>query len=434
MYIKNPIAISQTDISNALDSALDQLTFTDPALHFIQLVDAAISIEPWRTEGYTLHYDSAALLPAEDSALEGMVALTSSNITLNSALYLNKGVGAGWDKIQDYGTKPFSTLPSEYKSQISQYAASNTIFSYGVDRAPINPATVNSLESYPVATPFTTSNNVGSLAVVHSYTCGASDYSSGGKGYIIGGTNGGAGSGSIVVQSHNFSSGPISVVNTGYPIGPLAIYRSIATSSCTDAYVHIGYQRLPSPPSGGVIPYGKSDDVRKYSFAGGAIGTFLGDLTAGPGVPGANLISFTYADGQQGIIKDYTRYQQWPFASDTPFSTNIVATVASQGGGWGYSTKSKGYFWVGGVSEEFNFANGTPVAVTPYSITPNAPAPIQYHGGNGNSETNAFWGTPRPGVPAGGFWNSFPFASGVGINVGARSTTNRGLYGGAAQD
>jgi hypothetical protein len=174
--------------------------------------------------------------------------------------------------------------------------------------------------------------------------------------------------------------------------------------------------------------------VQKYSFVGGSNASFLGDLTPGPGVPGANLVSFTYDDGQQGIIKDYTRYQQWPFASDTPFSTNIVATVASVGNGWGYSTKFKGYFWSGGVSEEFNFANGTPVAVTPYSITPNAPAPIQYHGGNGNSETNAFWATPHGGDPTGGFWNSFPFASGVGINVGARSTTNRGLYGGAAQD
>ena len=127
MYIKNPIAISQTDISNALDSALDQLTFTDPALHFIQLVDAAISIEPWRTEGYTLHYDSAALLPAEDSALEGMVALTSSIKTGKSALYLNKGVGAGWDKIQDYGTKSLPTVPFYYLS----YAGTNDGYVWG---------------------------------------------------------------------------------------------------------------------------------------------------------------------------------------------------------------------------------------------------------------------------------------------------------------
>jgi len=423
--------IPQARITSSLDSALDLFDSADPAIDFLQIVDAVVSIEPWKTQGYSLFYDSAGDLPIADSATEGMMVLTASVLTGNSTLYYS--TGTDWAKINDFAKKPLPSIPSSLKSVV-QYAASNTIFSYGVDRAFINPATVNSIESYPVATPFTTSNNVGSLDYVYSFTCGASDYSGGGKGYMIGGSNGAGGS--VIVQSHNFSSGPISMVNTGYPIGPRQIYRSIATSSYTDAYVHVGYQSLPTPPAGGVVPYGTSDDVRKYSFAGGAIGTFLGDLTPGPGVPGANLVSFTYADGQQGIIKDDTRYQQWPFASDTPFSTNIVATVGPVGGGWGYSTKSKGYFWSGGVSEEFNFANGTPIAVTPYSITPNAPAPIQYHGGNGNSETNAFWGTPNPGPtnPFSGQWHSFPFASGVGINVGARSTTNRGLYGGAAQD
>ena len=411
------MTIPQARITGSLDTALDLFDSADPAIDFLQIVDAVVSIEPWKTQGYSLYYDSAGDLPIADSATEGMMVLTASVPTGNSTLYYS--TGTNWAKINDFAKKPISSIPSSFKSGI-QYAASNTIFSYGTDRPQINPATVNSVESYPVATPFTTSSNVGSLAVVVSYLSGASDYSGGGKGLILGGFPL-----TTSIQSHNYSSGPISVVDTGDVLAE-ASYRSAATSSYTSAYLHSGYNS----------PTITTDNIQKYPFAGGSNASFIGDLTPGPGVPGANLVSFTYADGQQGIIKDYTRYQQWPFASDTPFSTNIVATVASVGNGWGYSTKSKGYFWSGGVSEEFNFANGTPVSVTPYSITPNAPAPIQYHGGNGNSETNAFWGTPNPGPtnPFSGQWHSFPFASGVGINVGTRSTTNRGLYGGAAQD
>ena len=118
MYTKNGSSIPQAVITGSLDSALAQFDSSDPALHFIQMVDAATSIDPWRTQGYTLHYDSEGSLPATDAALEGMVALTSSAVTGNSALYLNIGA-AGWDKIQDYGTKanediPWATPPATY--------------------------------------------------------------------------------------------------------------------------------------------------------------------------------------------------------------------------------------------------------------------------------------------------------------------------------
>jgi hypothetical protein len=411
------MTIPQARITGSLDSALDLFDSADPAIDFLQIVDAVVSIEPWKTQGYSLYYDSAGDLPIADSATEGMMVLTASVPTGNSTLYYS--TGTNWAKINDFAKKPISSIPSSLKSGI-QYAASNRIYAYGTDRPQINPATVNSVESYPVATPFTTSSNVGSLAVVVSYLSGASDYSGGGKGLILGGFPL-----TTSIQSHNYSSGPISVVDTGDVLAE-ASYRSAATSSYTSAYLHSGYNS----------PTITTDNIQKYPFAGGSNASFIGDLTPGPGVPGNNLLSFTYADGQQGIIKDYTRYQQWPFASDTPFSTNIVATVPSVGNGWGYSTKSKGYFWSGGVSEEFNFSNGTPVSVTPFSITPNAPSTVLYIAGNGNSETKAFWGTPNPG-PTGPFslqWHSFPFASGVGQYEGARSTTNRGIYGGAGQD
>lgn len=413
------MTIPQARITGSLDSALDLFDSADPAIDFLQIVDAVVSIEPWKTQGYSLYYDSAGDLPIADSATEGMMVLTASVPTGNSTLYYS--TGTNWAKINDFAKKPISSIPSSLKSGL-QYAASNRIYAYGTDRPQINPATVNSVESYPVATPFTTSSNVGSLAVVVSYLSGASDYSGGGKGLILGGFPL-----TTSIQSHNYSSGPISVVDTGDVLAE-ASYRSAATSSYTSAYLHSGYNS----------PTITTDNIQKYPFAGGSNASFIGDLTPGPGVPGNNLLSFTYADGQQGIIKDYTRYQQWPFASDTPFSTNIVATVPSNGSDnqWGYSTQSKGYFWMGGVSEEFNFSNGTPVSVTPFSITPNAPSTVVYFAGNGNSETKAFWGTPNPG-PTSPFsmqWHSFPFASGVGQYEGARSTTNRGKYGGAGQD
>jgi hypothetical protein len=109
MYIKNPIAISQTDISGLLDSAVAAFDSSDPILQIIQLIDAAITIEPWRTEGYSLYYDSEGSLPASDSALEGMTVITAGETTGISSLYLN--IGTRWDKIQEFETIPVPSIP-----------------------------------------------------------------------------------------------------------------------------------------------------------------------------------------------------------------------------------------------------------------------------------------------------------------------------------
>lgn len=109
MYIKNPIAISQTDISGLLDSAVAAFDSSDPILQIIQIIDAAITIEPWRTEEYSLYYDSEGSLPASDSALEGMTVITAGEKTGISSLYLN--IGTGWDKIQEFETIPVPSIP-----------------------------------------------------------------------------------------------------------------------------------------------------------------------------------------------------------------------------------------------------------------------------------------------------------------------------------
>jgi hypothetical protein len=125
MYIKNPIAISQTDISGLLDSAVAAFDSSDPILQIIQIIDAAITIEPWRTEEYSLYYDSEGSLPASDSALEGMTVITAGDTTGISSLYLN--IGTGWDKIQEFETIPVPSIPWI----IQTYAGTNDGYVWG---------------------------------------------------------------------------------------------------------------------------------------------------------------------------------------------------------------------------------------------------------------------------------------------------------------
>jgi hypothetical protein len=119
------MTIPQARITGSLDSALDLFDSADPAIDFLQIVDAVVSIEPWKTQGYSLYYDSAGDLPIADSATEGMMVLTASVPTGNSTLYYS--TGTNWAKINDFAKKPISSIPSSLKSGI-QYAASNRIY------------------------------------------------------------------------------------------------------------------------------------------------------------------------------------------------------------------------------------------------------------------------------------------------------------------
>lgn len=114
LYTKAGASIPQAVIAGTLDSALDQFDSSDPILHFIQLVDAAVSIEPWKSDGYRLYYDSAGLLPTTDSAYEGMTVLTSDFTTGAASLHLH--IGTEWQKV------------IQFDSAVSSFQADNQAF------------------------------------------------------------------------------------------------------------------------------------------------------------------------------------------------------------------------------------------------------------------------------------------------------------------
>lgn len=440
MYTKNPIAISQTDISGSLDSAIAAFDSSDPILHIVQIIDAAITIEPWRTQGYSLYYDSEGSLPAADSALEGMTAITASDTTGKSSLYLN--IGTGWDKVQEFETIPVPSIPWI----IQTYAGTNDGYVWGGQN--INSASPTTLDyfSFSNDTVVSTSPDLltrgptsgerwidaGNLhSSVDAYSFGGSGnllYTSPvlgipvepGTGLIIGGA-----------KFPFVSKTLIALPATGSPNPTEGVRGWVGTSQKQDG---VGYL------SGGLGKYGGALGVYNYvtkcTFSSDALTTGVGTVSVSAG-GGSGLSSVTNGYQIAGSFENSVGptgpfclddIHKFPFAAGTPV-TLLPETYYNSAEGCSAGNNDVGYILGGqnsgtpnpfkvGAHVSFNYASDTKTAINSFSN------PAYVVGGSAITSGDNFYyigGTTKSG-PAGppygpADWNTttkkIPFASGT---------------------
>ena len=348
-YVKSGSSIPQAVITQNLDSAVAEFESDDPALHLIQIVDAAVSIEPWKTEGYYYYYDSAGQLPVQDSALEGMVALVNTiGLPNTTELYVN--TSKEWKLLQK-----FDSSRESFQGEVYGFIAGGTDGTFQTD-----------IDYWPFASEGT-AVAAGDIDQTRTDAAGSTSPT---DGFIF------AGSPTDATNVTRFSlatttsgAGVGDLSNIAEYLGPPATrYRGGHTGVSSEYYGYTaGY---PDP-----APNGSRAFTVKYRFANDTIGEIHGnDFTITPGTgnfrAGHNSATTGYFSGGALSPTQTANIFSFPFQSDVESTDTTADLSQARRSLSGISSATDGYACGGFVSpsptpvqntiDRFPFSSVTP--------------------------------------------------------------------------
>ena len=311
---------------------------SDAALDLLQIVDASRAY----TSGYTRrnYYDSAGLLPAADSSLEGMISLVKAGDPYTGSgngLYLC--TGTEWTEFYDLDSGTAPPIQGETSGYVSG----------GLEGPTVPATTVNKIEKFPFSSD-ANATDVGDLTVGRYQTAGQSSST---HGYNSGGV-----APPLSPPTQNIiDKFPFSSNGNASDVGDLTVKRQTAAGqhSENNGYSSGGYDGSVSPALSNVID--------KFPFSTDGNATDVGDLTVTRwGVAGQSSGTNGYTSG--GSTPSASNViDKFPFSSDGN-ATDVGDLTVARKNTAGHSSDASGYNAGGDVPgagtnviEKFPFAS-----------------------------------------------------------------------------